>query len=55
MERKLYCHRCGALTAVLRDARVMRGIITYCPSCVKNKSDNGKAEAPDFLKDIFGL
>ena len=61
MEIKLECKCCGKHMAILRDAKVRKGMAVYCAECdtiidklLSRKERDESYGVPDFMRGLFG-
>lgn len=53
-DRLLYCNGCGIHVATIRDGKIKKGMVCYCPSCNAIRELSKKpVDMPEFFKDIF--
>ena len=51
MSRVMRCEKCRRVVAEIRDGKLIKGLIAYCPDC--NPEDRPPIDVPDFMKGIF--
>lgn len=61
MEKKLECKGCGKHMAILRDAKVRKGMVVYCAECagtvdkmLTQKTASAAHDLPEFMRGLFG-
>jgi hypothetical protein len=63
-DRNIQCNDCGRHVGIIRDAKLMKGLVFVCPTCIKSKATkdmlDGMFESTspykknDMFQDLFG-